>query len=133
MAQQVKVCIVIIERGGKYLLVQEAKPKAYGLWNFPGGHVEPGETLEAAAAREALEETGYMVTILKPILVTETHQGRILAHAYAAEITGGELHVPNDEILDAQWFSYEEIMAMEDMRDREYHVQAMKTLHGDSV
>ena len=51
MAQQARVCNVIIERDDKYLLVQEAKAKAYKLWNFPGGHVEPGETLEVAAAR----------------------------------------------------------------------------------
>jgi 8-oxo-dGTP diphosphatase len=44
-------------RDGKVLLVQRAKPPA-GIWAFPGGHVEPGERLEEAAARELFEETG---------------------------------------------------------------------------
>lgn len=44
-------------RNGKVLLVQRAKPPL-GLWAFPGGHVEPGERLEEAAARELMEETG---------------------------------------------------------------------------
>ena len=44
-------------RDGKVLLVQRAKPPA-GIWAFPGGHVEAGERLEEAAARELLEETG---------------------------------------------------------------------------
>ena len=44
-------------RDGKVLLVQRAKPPA-GIWAFPGGHVEPGERLEQAAARELGEETG---------------------------------------------------------------------------
>ncbi len=46
-----------IWRGGKVLLVERAKPPK-GLWAFPGGHVELGESLEAAAARELHEETG---------------------------------------------------------------------------
>jgi 8-oxo-dGTP diphosphatase len=132
MAQQAQVCIIVVKQSGKYLLVQEAKPKAYKLWNFPGGHVDPGETLEAAAIREMREETGYIVKILKQIQVSETHNGAIRAHAYAAKITGGELRLPVDEILDAKWFSPEEIMALENMRDREYHIQMLKTLHGDS-
>lgn len=44
-------------RDGKVLLVQRAKPPI-GIWAFPGGHVEPGERLEEAAARELAEETG---------------------------------------------------------------------------
>jgi 8-oxo-dGTP diphosphatase len=44
-------------RDGKVLLIERAKPPR-GIWAFPGGHVEPGEGLEAAAARELQEETG---------------------------------------------------------------------------
>ena len=46
-----------IWRGGQVLLIQRAKPPV-GIWAFPGGHVEPGERLEAAVARELMEETG---------------------------------------------------------------------------
>lgn len=44
-------------RDGKVLLAQRAKPPV-GIWAFPGGHVEAGETTEAAAHRELMEETG---------------------------------------------------------------------------
>jgi len=46
-----------IWRDGKVLLVQRAKPPK-GIWAFPGGHLEPGEKLQEAAARELQEETG---------------------------------------------------------------------------
>jgi 8-oxo-dGTP diphosphatase len=46
-----------IWRHGKVLLVQRARPPK-GIWAFPGGHVEAGEKLEEAAARELFEETG---------------------------------------------------------------------------
>jgi ADP-ribose pyrophosphatase YjhB (NUDIX family) len=48
---------VSVWRDGKVLLVERAK-EPRGIWAFPGGHVEPGESLEAAAARELFEETG---------------------------------------------------------------------------
>lgn len=45
-------------RDGRVLLAQRSKPPLTGLWSLPGGHIEPGETAEAAARRELAEETG---------------------------------------------------------------------------
>ena len=55
----------VVVKDGKLLVVQEGKNN-YGqldTWNFPAGHVEPGERLVDAAIREAKEESGYTVAI----------------------------------------------------------------------
>ncbi|MCF1504479.1 NUDIX domain-containing protein [Afifella sp. H1R] len=49
--------VVLLKRTA-VLLVRRSKPPFSAIWSFPGGHVEPGETAEAAARRELMEETG---------------------------------------------------------------------------
>lgn len=52
---------VLILRRGRVLLVRRAVAPARGLWDVPGGFIEPGETAEQAARREAREELGIAV------------------------------------------------------------------------
>jgi 8-oxo-dGTP diphosphatase len=56
------IAIAVVEHDGQFLVGQrpEGVPLA-GLWEFPGGKIEPGESPEAAAVRECLEETGLAV------------------------------------------------------------------------
>ncbi len=51
----------VVERDGRFLLVEEETPDGVRL-NQPAGHLDPGETLVEAAAREALEETAHTFT-----------------------------------------------------------------------
>lgn len=51
------VSVALVE-DGRFLLVRRGRPPSQGLYAFPGGKVEPGETLLDAARRELLEETG---------------------------------------------------------------------------
>jgi ADP-ribose pyrophosphatase YjhB (NUDIX family) len=50
--------IAAVVRDGRVLLVQRANPPDQGRWAFPGGKIDAGEGVLAAAARELLEETG---------------------------------------------------------------------------
>jgi phosphatase NudJ len=49
----------IVERNGKFLLVEEHTPEGLKL-NNPAGHLDPGESLVDACARETLEETAHL-------------------------------------------------------------------------
>jgi len=54
----------IMQGERQYLLVEASKVR--GLWLLPKGHIEPGETAEAAAVREVEEEAGVRATIVAP-------------------------------------------------------------------
>lgn len=57
------------------LALRPADKHQGGLWEFPGGKVEPGESVQAALARELLEELDLQVDACEPLLVTEHDYG----------------------------------------------------------
>jgi ADP-ribose pyrophosphatase YjhB (NUDIX family) len=117
---------VILERDYRYLLVQEGKEEAYGLWNLPAGRVEVGETIEEAAVREAKEETGYSVRLVgKVAVIHEGHEYNV-KHVYAGEVADGDLVLPEGEILDAQWFSFEQMVDMGEQIRRPWILEAVR-------
>jgi 8-oxo-dGTP diphosphatase len=60
----IKVAVGIIVRENKVLLCQRKKSSPYGLqWEFPGGKVEKGETIEACLRRELHEELGITAEV----------------------------------------------------------------------
>lgn len=118
MPEFVKIYVaagVVVKQDGKYLLVQEKKPSAYGLWNLPAGRMEEGETIEGLAVKEAKEETGYDVELISHLDIFQGSDDgtSTCVHAFEAKIIGGELKVPED-MLDAKWFTYEEILKMKE-------------------
>lgn len=103
------VAACLIKQDDKYLLVQEAGQRARGLWNLPAGHVDKGETIEAAAIREAREETGLEVRLVKEVGLYHERVEAAVKHVFEAEIIGGKIASQNDEILAVAWLSFEEI------------------------
>ncbi len=62
---------VVCLRGDEVLLIRRGKPPRLGEWSLPGGRLEWGETLQAAALRELREETGVSAEVLGLIDVVD--------------------------------------------------------------
>jgi 8-oxo-dGTP pyrophosphatase MutT (NUDIX family) len=118
---------VVVKQDSKYLLVQENAPgeKAHGLWNFPAGRAEEGDTIERTAIKEAKEESGYDVELIRKLGIFQANTQTPPKHAFEAKIIGGELAWPADEIQQAKWFTREEIEKMKDKLRSEWIIEAI--------
>ena len=97
-----------IFRDGKILLVRRAREPAKGVYTFPGGRVEFGESLHEALAREVREETGLKIEIVGLIDYREALPPRTGGHGhfvvlpFAARWVANEVAL-NEELDDAKW------------------------------
>lgn len=71
------VCVIVFDAAGRVLLGKRKNSYGAGLYGLPGGHVELGEPLIAAAQRELYEETELANQSLQFLGVVREHQGQI--------------------------------------------------------
>ncbi|WP_246879186.1 NUDIX hydrolase [Thalassospira sp. ER-Se-21-Dark] len=103
--------IAVVIRDQHVLLVRRANPPDQGMWGFPGGKIEAGETLPQAALRELREETGISAEALRVLTAVDAFDrgaGAQLQHhfiliAMLCRWTSGE-PVAGDDALEAGWF-----------------------------
>ena len=104
----------VIERDGLFLMVEEIdKVTGECVYNQPAGHLEPDESLVAAAVREVLEETGYHSEVTGYLGVSLFRGGNgvtYLRHSFVAKVLSFDATVTLDEgIIAAHWIGLSEI------------------------
>jgi len=91
---------VLIRRNDGYVLIKRKNEPYRGRWAIPGGLVEYGEKVEQAAMREAKEETGLEVKLIRLVGVysdpARDPRGHYISIAYLAEAVSGELKAATD-------------------------------------
>ena len=104
---KVAACTICMVDGGIVLLKRSIEPRS-GSWVFPGGFVDRGETVTAAAVRETLEESCLRVGLTGILDVYSFAGSEIVVVVYAAEVVGGTL-AAGDECSEAHAFPPESI------------------------
>jgi ADP-ribose pyrophosphatase YjhB (NUDIX family) len=92
---------VALVREHDLLLIQRNRPPSEGLWTLPGGRLEPGETPEQCALREAKEELGLDLFGLRKLIVL-TH-GPYRLQTFATQTWDGDIRPDPAEIRDWRW------------------------------
>lgn len=108
--------IAVLIHEGRTILVQRGKDPNAGLWGFPGGHVELGETALEAAVRELREETGVIAkpkTYLTCVdVIHRNKDGSVSTHyllaAVLCEYVSGD-PIAGDDAADAAWVPVDQV------------------------
>lgn len=105
-----RVLAAVVQRRGTYLVCQRPAHKRHGgLWEFPGGKLEPGETLLDAARRELTEELGVNVPgVAAPVFSVVDPGSEFLIEFVPTNIEGEPVCL---EHSDLKWLSLEELPA----------------------
>ena len=108
------VAAAVIKQESKYLIAQRLEDSHLGgMWEFPGGKVQSGETLPEALKRELIEELGLTIEVHEELLKTtyEYPDKKIELTFFTAEIRGGEASAIECE--DFAWVSSSELTSYE--------------------
>jgi len=110
--------LAVVLHGDQVLLVRRRNPPDAGLWGYPGGHVEAGETALAAAARELAEETSVRADPLGYLANLDTilrdADGRLEHHFFLVAVLcryRGGTPQAGDDATHAAWVPVAQVLS----------------------
>ena len=109
----IEVVAAVIHKDGAYFATQRGYGEFEGMWEFPGGKIEPGESRESALKREIQEELGIDITINKFLCTTDYDYPsfHLTMHCYLCSIESGTIELREHKA--AQWLSMELLDSIE--------------------
>lgn len=110
MSQRIDIAVGVLKQGDRVLLAQRQAKQSHALkWEFPGGKVEPAESIEAALVREFQEEVGVETSCWKPLIQIpwDYDTVSVYLHVYESNQFKGEPH--GKEGQPVQWIEISEL------------------------
>ena len=112
--KKIEVVAAILHRDGAYFATQRGYGEFEGMWEFPGGKIEPGESREVALKREIQEELGVDIAIENLLCTTEYDYPsfHLTMHCYLCSIASGDIELrehksalwlTSDRLDDVAW------------------------------
>jgi mutator protein MutT len=115
MEQIVDVALALVRGVRGWLVTRRSAGRVFaGLWEFPGGRIDIGETPYEAAVRETAEETGLTVEAVAAVGKIETAHagGRVVLHLVHCRVVSGEAGVCDTAVEEVRWVSMSELEAL---------------------
>ena len=122
----IEVVAAIIQRDGAYFTTQRGYGEFEGMWEFPGGKIEPGESREVALKREIQEELGVDITIDKFLCTTDYDYPsfHLTMHCYLCSVVSGEIELR--EHMSARWLTTKTLDSVEWLPADKYIIDELK-------
>ena len=114
MLEPIEVAVAVVEAGGKVLITQRKPDDSFGgLWEFPGGKLRPGESVELALVREIEEELGIRVEVgRRRMVIRHQYPARaVRLHCFDCRVLSGGLRAI--ECADWKWVEVSELDGFE--------------------
>lgn len=112
MTPTIEVALGLVQENDRWLVSRRAPGRVFaGLWEFPGGKMQDGETAITAAVREVQEETGLSVEPVEELgtLVTSQPEHSVRLHLVLCRPVSGQAAPCDCSILEVRWVTYQEL------------------------